>query len=225
MRAPFASRGHFSSSMKRCISVCIATVVTSAARVNTITDGWRSVSPGSSRKCVFTIPAERENSPFSSTQSARQAPLHPSATSSPVPSGKSNPIHGIHCAEERPSHATSEKAFVAPSDASPNFTVTGSKSRAFPTVPRRARRVAPAARRVIRTDLKPSTISVGSPPAHTSSGRYSRAGKRLYAFSVERSTSFPSGLFHSRTVFVKPSLSSSVRAAAPESIHVAAFPA
>ena len=200
--APFASRGHFSSSMKRCISVCIAAGVTSAARVNTITDGWRSVSPGSRRKCVFTIPAESENSPSASLQSARHAPLHPIATSSPDPSGKSSPIHGIHCAEERPSHATSEKAFVAPPEASPNFTVTGSKSFAFPTVPRSARRVAPAARRTIRTDLKPSTISVGASDAHTSSGRYSRAGNRLYAFSVERSTSFPSGLFHSRTVFV-----------------------
>ena len=39
MRRPCASRGHFSSSMKRWMSVCIACGVTSAARVNTSTDG------------------------------------------------------------------------------------------------------------------------------------------------------------------------------------------
>ena len=108
MRRPWASRGHFSSSMKRWTSVCIARGDTSPFRVKTRIDGWRIVSPGSRRKRVFTIPAENDTAPSANLQSARHAPLHPTAISIPSPSGKSRPIHGIHCAEERPSAATSE---------------------------------------------------------------------------------------------------------------------
>ena len=221
MRRPCASRGHFSSSMNRWMSVCIACGVTSAARVNTSTDGCRIVSPGSRRKCVFTIPAESENVPFVNTASARHAPLQPTATSCPPPSGKSTPIHGIHWAEDRPSVATSEQVPPAP----PSVKVTGSKSLAEQTVPRSARRTAPFAGRVHAYDRNPSTISVGASPAHTSSGRYSRTGNFLYAVSVERSTSLPSGLFHSRTVFVKRSVSCAVRTTGAASSHVAGHPA
>ena len=223
MRRPCASRGHFSSSMKRWMSVCIACGVTSAARVNTSTDGCRIVSPGNRRKCVFTIPAESENVPFVNEASARHAPLQPTAISSPSPSGKSTPIHGIHWAEERPSVATSEQAPPAP----PNVKVTGSKSFSVQTVPRSARRTAPFAGRVIVNDRNPSTISVGASPAHTSSGRYSCTGNFLYAFSVERSTSFPSGLLHSRTNFVKRLVScTKVKPALDERTgHIAGFPA
>ena len=225
MRRPCASRGHFSSIMKRWISVCIALGVTSAARVNTITDGWRIVSPGSRRKCVFTMPAVNVNAPSASRQSPRHAPLQPTAISKPSPSGKSRPIHGIHWADERPSVATSENSFAAPGTEASNTTVTGSKSFSEQTVPRSARRTAPDARRLTWTDWNPSTISVGASSAHTSSGRYSRTGNILYAVSVERSMSFPLGLFHSRTVFVRRSVFCRVCTRGAASSHVAGFPA
>ena len=54
------------------------------------------------------IISSKETAPSANLQSARHAPLQPTAISRPSPSGKSRPIHGIHCAEDLPSVATSE---------------------------------------------------------------------------------------------------------------------